>query len=160
MSRIYANIVPILNNLCFLLVDSTFETEVDVAIEKELSLKVQLDRWPSYDELDEAEASLEVAVAAQERMLAVWTARVKKARVVESDYRRCNFINSAKSGKQSLDLAATGQAVSCADTLAQVKDCSDYNADLEEALQPIRGKEATLLPVEGTVSTCVSQVRT
>ena len=140
----------------FIVCDSTFETELEEAIDKEIKLKGQLDHWPSYDELDEAESSLEVAVTAQERMLKIWTSRMKKSDVVESDYKRSNFINSKKSGGSSLTLSGAHQ-VSCRDTLAQIKD-SNYNADLEEALQPIRGKESTLLPSEGTVATCVNQV--
>mmetsp|Transcript_17121 Transcript_17121/g.28604 ORF Transcript_17121/g.28604 Transcript_17121/m.28604 type:complete len:602 (-) Transcript_17121:120-1925(-) len=134
----------------------TFEAELNVAIEKESSLKLQLDRWPSYDELDEVESNLEVAMRAQDRMLNVWTSRMKKSKVVENDYKKSNFINSTKTGNSALSMPV-GDAIPCGETLGQIKDC-DYNEDLEEALQPIRGKESTLLPAEATVSTCVSQI--
>lgn len=134
----------------------TFEAELDVAFEKESSLKVQLDRWPSYDELDQVETNLEVAMRAQDRMLKVWTSRMKKSKVIENDYKRSNFINSTKTGNSALNMPVA-DAIPCGETLGQIKDC-DYNEDLEEALQPIRGKESTLLPAEATVSTCVSGI--
>jgi hypothetical protein len=134
---------------------------LSVALEKESKLKDELDHWPSYDELDEVEDNLAMALASQKRMLNVWTVRMRKSKVLENDYKKSNFgcTNSAAVAAVSHGSTPnlTARSVPCADTLAQVKSC-DFNADLEEALRPIRGKESTLLPVEGTVSTCVSQV--
>ena len=137
---------------------SSFESELNIAEDKETRLKVELDRWPSYDELDEVEADLERVLESQRKMLQIWTARMKKSGVIENDYKRSNFVSSDRmvSGEHST-LQPSAHTMSCADTLAQIKD-SDYNALLDEALQPIRGKESTLLPLEGTVSTCVAQV--
>lgn len=100
------------------------------------------------------EANLEKVLASQNKQLQIWTSRMKKSQVLESDYKRSNFTCSDKVMTAE---GTTSYNMSCADTLAQIKDC-DYNGNLEEALQPIRGKESTLLPSEGTVSTCVAQV--
>lgn len=150
---------------------STFESELEVAIEKEMALKLELDQWPSYDELDEVEMQLEAAVSAQQQQLAVWSERLNRALVIESDYKRSNFINKFGQSTVSIDIAAStntatkgvlsdkvdSMATARTDALAQIK-ATDHSADLEEALQPIRGKEATLLPAGGTASACVSQV--
>ena len=115
---------------------------------------MSLDQWPSYDELDSVEENLAKALECQQKTLKSWSSRMKMAKAVENDYKRANFVSTSKSDGALL----LQSSLSCSETLAMIKGC-EGNEDLNEALLPIRGKESTMLPSEGTVSACVAQVR-